>query len=669
MLARGAPLLTDSFEYTNGPLVTVSGGKWVHHSPSGSSTGQVDVVSGRVFLNQSEAEDVSALLQGAPYPASADLTVYAGFSVNFSSLPDGAASSYFAHFKDNTTSGFRARIFTTTNGAPAGMLRIGVANSASSPTAVLTNDLSLGSDHTVVIRYVISNASTTVWLDPASELSPGLTATDSASALGISAFALRQPGSINDGVGYGNLYFDNLAVGSAFADATTTPTNRPPVITTQPQSVAVAQGDSATFTVVVTGSAPLSYQWQFHSTNLAGATGSALVVTNATAAAAGPYSVTVTNSLGSTGSQPATLTVTNPPAVPAVLAFSLMTYNTAGFGTTNWSTNAPQAQAIGRQLQYLQPDIVTFQEIPYTNTWQMTNWVTAFLPGYFLATNSVTDGILRSAIASRFPITRSTSWLPHADLSPFGYTNANFTRDLFEAQISVFGFPQPLHVFTAHLKSGTTDADDAARRAAEASAISNFFVLGFLTTNALHPYLLTGDLNEDIAHPATGSQQPIQRLTNGTGLQLTTPRNPASDSEQTFSIRGVLDRRYDYLLPCGLLFSNIAGSQVFRTDLLANPPPPLLANDDATASDHLPVLMVFNSPYDKPFRLLSITRSDPSLALTWQSVPGQPYRVESSSNLAAWAELASNLVASGTSYLFATHVTGSTRFFRVYRVP
>ncbi len=211
--------------------------------------------------------------------------------------------------------------------------------------------------------------------------------------------------------------------------------------------------------------------------------------------------------------------------------------------------------------------------------------------------------------------------------------------------------------------------DDGAKRAAEASAISNYFVMGFLTTNALHTYVLTGDLNEDINRPVS-TNQPVQRLISApTGLQLTTPRNPFNSDDRTWSIQGSLSVRLDYLLPCGLLFSNIASSQVFRTDLLTNPPPPLLADDDITASDHLPVLTVFNSPYDKPFRLLSITRSNPSVTLTWQSVSGQPYRVESSSNLTVWTGLASNLVASGTSYSFVTNVTGSTRFFRVFRVP
>src|ERR1019366_3313636 len=104
------------------------------------------------------------------------------------------------------------------------------------------------------------------------------------------------------------------------------------------------------------------------------------------------------------------------------------------------------------------------------------------------------------------------------------------------------------------------------------------------------PYTLSGDLNEDIIRPGTYSVTPgpIQRLISPpTGLQLATPVNPFTGSELTISIQSLhLDVRFDYILPCSLLFSNIASSQVFRTDLLPSPPPPLLAGDDATASDH-----------------------------------------------------------------------------------
>src|SRR6185295_10879550 len=90
-------------------------------------------------------------------------------------------------------------------------------------------------------------------------------------------------------------------------------------------------------------------------------------------------------------------------------ALSLLHYNVAGNGTTNWSTNSLQVQAIRRQMRYWQPEVVTFNEVPRTNTWQMAGFIDAYLPGYFLATNAGTDGFIRSTIASRHPITRAQS--------------------------------------------------------------------------------------------------------------------------------------------------------------------------------------------------------------------------------------------------------------------
>ena len=70
---------------------------------------------------------------------------------------------------------------------------------------------------------------------------------------------------------------------------------------------------------------------------------------------------------------------------------SLLHYNVAGNGTTNWGTNSLQIQAIGRQMLYWQPEVVTFNEIPRTNTWQMASFVSAYLPGYFLAVTALTE--------------------------------------------------------------------------------------------------------------------------------------------------------------------------------------------------------------------------------------------------------------------------------------
>jgi endonuclease/exonuclease/phosphatase family metal-dependent hydrolase len=366
---------------------------------------------------------------------------------------------------------------------------------------------------------------------------------------------------------------------------------------------------------------------------------------------------------------------TNPPPVVIVTnnSITLMTYNVKGNGTTDWSTNTAQVQAIGRQLMYLNPDVITFNEIPYTNTWQMTNWVTVFMPGYSLAMNSGTDGSIRSVIASRFPIIRSQSWLDSADLKPFGYTNTsstvadNFTRDLFEAEINVPNWPLPLHVFTTHLKasSGTNYADNLAKRAAEAAAITNFFATNLFVLHPLHPFTLSGDMNE-----ADTSQLSIQRLISTlTTLRLTNPKNPVSGSVYTYD-SATPNGRIDYIFPCTLLFSNIVSSQVFRTDKLEPLPAGLLKYDSTNASDHLPVLLTFANPFNQPFKLLSFTRTNQGIALKWESATNRFYNVETSTNLTAWSTLATNLFATGTNHLFTTNnVDGQWKFFRIRRLP
>lgn len=87
----------------------------------------------------------------------------------------------------------------------------------------------------------------------------------------------------------------------------------PPVITTQPVGATVTAGGSATFSVTATGA--VSFQWFLGTTSISGATSSSYTVSNAQAANAGSYFVTVTNATGSVNSETVTLTV-NPAAPP-----------------------------------------------------------------------------------------------------------------------------------------------------------------------------------------------------------------------------------------------------------------------------------------------------------------------------------------------------------------
>ena len=83
----------------------------------------------------------------------------------------------------------------------------------------------------------------------------------------------------------------------------------PPIITLQPVGQDNWLGASTTFTAAATGSQPLYYQWQFHGTNLGGATNSILSLTNLQTSNQGFYSLVVSNAYGVTNSSIVPLTV------------------------------------------------------------------------------------------------------------------------------------------------------------------------------------------------------------------------------------------------------------------------------------------------------------------------------------------------------------------------
>jgi hypothetical protein len=163
-------------------------------------------------------------------------------------------------------------------------------------------------------------------------------------------------------------------------------TNRP-AITTQPSSQTVNQGANASFSVVATGTAPLSYQWQTNNVNVgnggivSGATTSTLTLTGVNPSWALNYRVIVSNAAGSVTSSPAaTLTVNVPPSI----------------------TTQPSSQSVylGQNASF---SVVASGTAPLTYQWKANSGT-----GY---TNVVNGGPISGATSSTLTITGvTTNW-------------------------------------------------------------------------------------------------------------------------------------------------------------------------------------------------------------------------------------------------------------------
>jgi hypothetical protein len=89
-----------------------------------------------------------------------------------------------------------------------------------------------------------------------------------------------------------------------------------PTITTQPQNQSVTAGGTVTFTVVASGTAPLSYQWSKNGAAIAAATSSSYTTpATMTGDNGSKFSVQVSNAAGGQMSNAATLTVNAPPPI------------------------------------------------------------------------------------------------------------------------------------------------------------------------------------------------------------------------------------------------------------------------------------------------------------------------------------------------------------------
>jgi hypothetical protein len=130
------------------------------------------------------------------------------------------------------------------------------------------------------------------------------------------------------------------SAGTITSAAVTLTVDTTPGFTTQPANVTVTAGQPATFTVVATGTAPLDYQWQQGTTNIAGATSASYTIAITSASDNGStFRVIVTNAVGNVTSNSATLTVNSAPSITVqpsdqtVIAGQTATFTVAAIGS------------------------------------------------------------------------------------------------------------------------------------------------------------------------------------------------------------------------------------------------------------------------------------------------------------------------------------------------
>jgi hypothetical protein len=183
------------------------------------------------------------------------------------------------------------------------------------------------------------------------------------------------------------------SAGSATSDIATLTVHTPPSITTQPESQTARQYTTVSFSVVASGTAPLSYQWQKDGTDIEGATAATYWLDAYSASDAGDYRCIVTNDLGSATSDAATLTLR------------------LGANVTTDPSN--QTVAEGDDATFT---VVAIGEAPITYQWQKYEGTTvsdidgATSSSYTIASVTSADAARYRCIVSNSIATNSSSW-------------------------------------------------------------------------------------------------------------------------------------------------------------------------------------------------------------------------------------------------------------------
>ncbi len=293
----------------------------------------------------------------------ANQTVTAGQTATFTVLASGMAPLSYQWLKNGanvagaTSSSYTTPLTTTADGGST--FNVVVSNTAGTATSnAATLTVNAASVAPTITTQPVSQAVTAGQTATFSEVATGTTPLsyqwlkNGANIAGATSSSYTTPLTTTaDGGSTFNVVVSNTA-GTATSNAATLTVNAAPVaptITTQPANQTVTAGQTATFIVVASGTAPLNHQWQKNGANIAGATSSSYTTPATISFDNGTrFTVVVSNSTGSVTSSAATLTVNAAPVAPSITTQPLSQTVTGG-QTATFSVTATGTSPLGYQ--------------------------------------------------------------------------------------------------------------------------------------------------------------------------------------------------------------------------------------------------------------------------------------------------------------------------------
>jgi hypothetical protein len=362
-------LLYDAFDYPNGNIFNDHGWyEYTDHNP-------IEVTNNLLQLSQDAAvaDHGNAYAEGVYTMPESNTVFWTSFTLNVQQLPTTRGGTYFAYFPDTNDGGFDfyAKLFVCTSNNPAytpdlpsatafpGTYRIGIANEASSPWAMVELDMATNTDYNIVVYFDMVNGYSQVAVNPSQAdylnvYSQSFTPTTTTSALPLDAptiyplpivgYGFRQaPGIGVLDIGDLESSFDWNGAGSGYTAVTASMVPELPVIGFTSPGLTNYAGNTGTIEVAASGIG-LSYAWYqildgvtnalSDTTNFQGSASNALVFSYLAETNAGQYFAVVSDSIGSVTSSIIDISLDTNLTAPIFTLQPLSTTNSLGANVT-----------------------------------------------------------------------------------------------------------------------------------------------------------------------------------------------------------------------------------------------------------------------------------------------------------------------------------------------